>query len=243
MANSKPNLKDQNVAHSRYIIRDRRDVSPTSDNPSNRFYVKTDEAIREAVDIPGSFHGVFNPNSFYVRFERPGGSDLDRHLDLFVQSVNIPGKNITSQALRIYGPEREMPTGVSYSGDIEMRFTLTQDFFAYKWIMEWMNNIVGETTSNVSYYDMYKCNLLIAPAVSLGALKQSTTLGDDPVAGDQSPVIFVVEDVWPKTMSQIELNQESKNSVAQFTLSLSFRKWHYISYEEAARRTANPASA
>lgn len=228
MANSNSN------GNANYVLRDRRDASPSSEKPTNRFYASTDEAIREFSDYPGDFHGVFKPNSFYVRFERPSAtSDFDRHLDLFVQSVNIPGKNITSQEVRMYGPVREIPTGVSYSGDIEMRFILSQDFYAYKWIMDWMNTIVGETTANVSYQEDISCRLFISPTVDVAPPKEFVVYNYDPVAGDQAPVTFIVEDVWPKTMSQIELNTSSRNNIAEFTLSLSFRKWHYVSHEEA----------
>ena len=230
MANSKPNTEKFTP---NYSIRDRRDSSPTSEVISNRFDVKIDNAIRAFADIPGSFHGVYNPTSFYVRFERDTPTSLQQHLDLFVQYVTIPGKNITSQEFRMYGPVQEIPTGVSYSGDIELRFILDQDFYAYKWIMEWMNSIVGETTSNVSYLNDSKCRLFIAPTVPIGAPKENIVYGYEPGNGDQAPVIFVVEDVWPKTISQIELNTTARNQTVEFTLALSFRKWHYIAYPEA----------
>ena len=220
MSNSREN------AIGRYNIRrtsavDVRDVLPTSETVQEQGGRREDlqTAVEEFVNIPGTFHGVYTPNAFHVRFERfgGGGAVFERKLDFFAQSVNIPGKNIESTPLRIYGPEREIPTGVSYSGDVSLRCLLSQDFFVYRWFMNWMNEIVGEITSNVNYYDRYATRMFITPVVSTGDGETDT-----------APIVIVVEDVWPKTMSQIDLNQATKSNTAEFTLALSFRKWHYI---------------
>ena len=217
--NSAPKLIQANPLS--VVGKDLRDLLPS--NASQRvpesFSAPIDNAIYEFMNFGGAFHGVYNPNSFRVRFEGRGADrQLSTHLDIYAKSVNIPGKNITSQDLQIYGPVIEMPTGVSYTGDIDIVFTLTQDFYAFRWFSDWMSQIVGETTSNLNYYDNYKTNLMISPVVSVGDGSLTETM------------MFLVEDVWPKTLSLVELNQSSQNQTAEFTVSLSFRKWHYIQY-------------
>ena len=208
------------------ISDDGRDGVPTSEEIETRHERDSVlDAVDRFVNDPTSldFKGVYNPNNFRIRFQRPNtpgeSSIFEREMDFFATTVNLPGKNIEVTDSRIYGPTREIPNGVSYSGDINIGITLSQDFFLYRWFLQWMNSIVGETTSNISYYDNYVGRMLIMPSVK--SFDQ-----------DESPIVFVVEDVYPKTMSQIDLSQSRKSEIASFTINLSFRKWHYIALDK-----------
>lgn len=206
---------------------DGRDQKQTSETPQSIFEGGSIfDAAREFARTPTSdFNGIYTPNNYRIRFQGNYGLGFDtlfdRKLDYFASRVNLPGKNIESTGLRIYGPEREMPNGVSYSGDITANFIVSQDFFLYKWFVQWMNRIVGETTSNLSYYENFVSRMLISPVVTGADNKR-----------DETPIVFVIEDVWPKTISQMELSNANRNSVLEFTVNFSFRKWHYIAFDK-----------
>lgn len=209
------------------VTYDPRDQVETREDPQTIFEEgNMIDAVREFANTSlNSFSGIYTPNNYRIRFERRNDFGFEkqftRRMDFFAAGVNLPGKNIESSPLKIYGPEREMPNGVSYSGDITIRFIAEQDFYLYRWFIQWMNSIVGETTSNVSYYDDYVGRMYIAPTIR----------GQDNTR-DESPIVFVVEDVWPKTMSAMELSNSSRSSLLEYTVNLSFRKWHYIALDK-----------
>ena len=183
-----------------------------------------DQAIQAFIGgKKGNHYGLCKPSGFRVRFELPNMSTLASNsktnlIDFYAKSVTVPGKNIESTPNRIYGPEREMPDGVSYAGDIDINFILTNDFFLYRWILQWMNSIVGETTANLNYYNNYVSRMFIMPTVNYGN------------AYSESPLVYVVEDVWPKTITGYGLDQSLTNTTIEYSASFSFRKWHYIYY-------------
>ena len=83
-----------------------------------------------------------------------------RRLSESCESVNFPGRSLSSQPNRISGPVREMPYESLYSGDLDITFRVGGDMFERQYFEEWMDIIVDHKSNRLNYYDNYVRDIL-----------------------------------------------------------------------------------
>ena len=120
-------------------------------------------------DILSTFHsedGYAVPNRFEVLIHPPGGklgsaSDT-RQVSMRCESINLPGRNLaTMDDTNIYGPTREIVSGITYADEINMTFQASSDLkeriFFEKWQEQAFGNYDGDGGGNwnVKYYNDY----------------------------------------------------------------------------------------
>ena len=90
--------------------------------------------------------GVARPNLFTCNDDPPTGISRQWNNDdmtLRVQSVTMPGKNITTTPNdNAYGPSYEMANGISFAEEIEVTFILDQDHRIRELFNDWQDMIV-----------------------------------------------------------------------------------------------------
>ena len=131
-------------------------------------------------------------------------------MTLRVQSVTMPGKNITTTPNdNAYGPSYEMANGISYAEEIEVTFILDQDHKIREWFNDWQDKIVDPSNYDLSYYDQYIGEMRIYQ------LDQN----------EQAASAVQVHEVYPKSVGPIAYSMESGNSFVTVTVNMAFRNW------------------
>ena len=79
-----------------------------------------------------------------------GGSSISRYLSLQCESAELPGRNIGTADVKIYGPTFKVPTSTSYS-DMNLTFLCTNDFYERKLFDKWLESIHPSDTNNFRF--------------------------------------------------------------------------------------------
>lgn len=125
------------------------------------------------------------------------------------ESVAVPGRSLTTQNFRFYGPQRQMPFELLYSGDITLSFILSKDLRERNFFEGWMNGICNKDNYKFSYYDDY------ATSIEIHIMNRS----DD--------VIYtaILEEAYPKSMGELGLAYEKENEFLRQEVTFAYRKW------------------
>ena len=83
-------------------------------------------------------------------------------LELRVQSVTMPGKNITTTPNdNAYGPSYQIASGISYAEEIEVTYILDSDHRVKNFFNDWQDKIVDKENYDLNYYDDYVGKMFI----------------------------------------------------------------------------------
>lgn len=124
-------------------------------------------------------------------------------------SVVIPGRSLSTVPYRFYGPARNMPYEPIYSGEMNLSIILSADMRERNFFENWINSIVNPFNYKFSFYDQYVTNMTIA----------SLDKSDNPMA------VFVVEEVYPKAIGDIQMGYDRDNDFLKTEVTLCFRKY------------------
>ena len=165
-------------------------------------------------DILSTFHsedGYAVPNRFEVLITRPKGSASEnRQVSMRCESVNLPGRNLaTMDDTNIYGPTREIVTGVTYADEINMTFQASSNLEERVFFEEWQALAFDERSWNVKYYNDY------ISTVDIYVLDRQ----------DNRRFGIKLHEAFPKTIGPTELNQGTNNELIKLPITFSFRYW------------------
>ena len=165
-------------------------------------------------DILSTFHsedGYAIPNRFEVLITRPKGSASEnRQISMRCESVNLPGRNLaTMDDTNIYGPTREIVTGVTYADEINMTFQASSNLEERVFFEEWQALAFDERSWNVSYYNDY------ISTVDVYVLDRQ----------DNRRFGLKLHEAFPKTIAGTDLSQSANNELVKISVTFSFRYW------------------
>jgi len=165
-------------------------------------------------DILSTFHsedGYAVPNRFEVLITRPKGSASEsRQVSMRCESINLPGRNLaTMDDTNIYGPTREIVTGVTYADEINMTFQASSNLEERVFFEEWQALAFDERSWNVKYYNDYISTV------------------DIYILDKQNNRRFGIKlhEAFPKTIGPTELNQAPSTDIIKLPITFSFRYW------------------
>mgnify|MGYP003639332754 FL=1 len=157
--------------------------------------------------------GVARPNLFTVMMNPPTGISRQwnqAEMELRVQSVTMPGKNITTTPNdNAYGPSYEMANGISYAEEISVTYILDSDHRARELFNAWQDMIVDPSTYDLNYYKDY-----------IGKMTVYQLDQNDGVAS-----AVEIQEVYPKSVGPIEFSMESGSSFQTVTVNMAFKRW------------------
>jgi hypothetical protein len=106
--------------------------------------------------------GFAKPNRFKVKLIIPSGVVADaRALELQCETVDLPGKILTTQDVKVYGPAYRMAINKQYSNEITMNFLCTNDGHERNIFDKWLEYINSNNTNNLIYPESYLSNISI----------------------------------------------------------------------------------
>ena len=142
----------------------------------------------------------------------PGGNQL-RDICLNCESVSLPGRNLNSiEDLNTYGPIREIVDTVAYEREASFSFHASPDLREREFFEAWQERAFNKTTWNVGWYDHYRGEADI------------WLLDPD----EKKQYGLKLMEVFPKTISPIELNAGELNTIAKVSVNLQYRYWEKI---------------
>ena len=97
--------------------------------------------------LAGQFLGI---NVSYFDSLSLGDASLSRYLALQCESAELPGKNIVTQDVKIYGPTFKVPYQTQFT-DLVLTFLCTNDFYERKLFDTWLEAIMPMNTNNLRY--------------------------------------------------------------------------------------------
>lgn len=141
------------------------------------------------------------------------------NMSILCQAVGMPGIQVATTELPIYGPLMKMPYGLAYQ-DLTIQFICTNDLAQRRIFEEWRRLVVDPTTNYVNYYDRYVGNTWIWKINQKGEYEYGV----------------LVEEVYPVSIMEQELSYQN-NDWLRLTVQLSYRRWRGIHDMIAAVRS------
>ncbi len=143
-------------------------------------------------------------------------TDFRKDFQFALDTVFFPGRNISSEPLKIAGPIEEIPYEATYSGDLDLGVRLSGDFKEKALFESWMDLVLNQRTQDLQYPDAYRCDAFVHGL----DLKNQTTY------------ILKLVDVWPKSVARVTAGQGLMNSVANMQIQLGWRRYYPIYLEK-----------
>ncbi len=155
--------------------------------------------------------GFARPNRFHIEITAvPNGSDINtRDLAFLCESVNLPGKQITTTDYEI-GTRRalKIPTGY-IEDDVTMTFNLTNNYLVKNAIDSWMKSII-----NIDSYLLEANEAVYKKDINISQLDEN----------DKSVYKVRLEKAFPITLNSIELDANTESAVQKVTVVFTYDK-------------------
>ena len=133
-----------------------------------------------------------------------------RSFSLRCESVTMPFRALnTIEDTNIYGPTREIVSGVSYAGDIDLVFQSNSDLDERVFFEEWQKQAFDETSWTLNYHKDYVSEIQIF----LLDIQDKRRYG------------VVLHEAYPKTVNGVELTAGASTEIIKTTVGMSFRYW------------------
>lgn len=159
--------------------------------------------------------GFANSNKFLVTISPPAtvntSSDVNRMIQLFCDTCQLPDQTVSTAQTRTYGEIREMPYENLY-GNINMSFYVDSDFRVKYFFDQWIQSISNPETRHWEYYTNY-----ISESITIDMLNN---------AGDNTYSVTLWE-CYPKSIQSVSLDYGSKE-ILKCTVSMNYKYWRSI---------------
>jgi len=155
------------------------------------------------------------------------GNKIQRGLRAYVDSVDMPGRNLDTVDLKIYGPKRQIVNGHSFSGEITMSVYCDKYLRQRSFFEMWQKAAFDQGTNNVHFYDEYTGGLRI---YQLGAFAGNQ---------DRDRIAYGVElfECFPKTISAVSYGHGQTDEIQKISVTLAFRNWINLTMDKTGTYT------
>jgi len=126
------------------------------------------------------------------------------------ESIQLPGKATRSVAEEnIYGPQYEVPQGITYSNQISASFLLDRNMHVKRYFDGWMERIQDTRTLDMNFYENYVRDMVI----------RQLNEQDVPVYA------CLVSEVYPSSVEAVALSNTTRSDVSRLDVTFAFRLW------------------
>ncbi len=165
---------------------------------------------RHVVDIMKEyFKDIQRPNLFEVKMTEPSGVESILVHNM-IQSVQIPSATLQTTEIVRMGQKVEIPGNVDY-GDLSITFYVDVDGTVLEFFQKWKE----------TYYDI-SLNLRKNPSVFIGGKLEIYQLD----GMHDRKIVTTVNNVFPKSIGDIELGHESEDTLSTVSISFAFSYLH-----------------
>ena len=136
------------------------------------------------------------------------GSEVQRGLRAYVESVDMPGRNLDTVDFKTYGPKRSIVNGHSFGGEITMSVYCDKYLRQRSFFEMWQKAAFDQGSNNVHFYDEYTGGLRI---YQLGAFAGNA---------DRDRIAYGVElfECFPKTISAVSYSHGDNDTIQKISV-------------------------
>ena len=162
--------------------------------------------INEFISKISEKGGILDVSRFKVILPQVQGSDLSgEDLNLLCISVDMPGRQITTQPRRIGIKEEKVADGFAVD-DVNITFYMPADGSIKKYFETWASLVVPNRMGIVNYKIEYQKPVIIEHLTRLGTVSHTTSLIE----------------AFPTSLQAIELSSENTNQLSRYAVQLSY---------------------
>ena len=160
--------------------------------------------------------GLASPNKFEVEFTRipvkvKGGVDATTQLSIMCDQCTLAGRDVQAVLDLQYGIRRQVVYNAPAYTPLSVSFICTDNMEEKRILDKWNNKCVSTTKGfNVAYYDDYIGH------VDIYVLDRS---------GKHRTYHMHYHEVYPKTVTAVELNHGTTNSPLRVTAEIQYAYW------------------
>jgi len=149
-------------------------------------------------------------------------------LSIRCRSSSLPGRSFDVTTVKYMGRERFFPTSVHYTNPFILTFEEFEDKKIAKMLYRWQNLVAKSVLYNneISAFTSKNCILHLI-----------NTKPEENIKTDTNSINFI--NAWPESVAEVPLSY-AESSVVQYSLSLRYDSWDYLSVPAA--HTAPPAA-
>lgn len=188
----------------------------------NTFGVTRDNLFGTSIGLPS----FLSKNSFQgggLGQSRVVGTGAESQLMLYAEAVNLPGVNVVTGETRRYGfgPNVRYAKDINFN-DVAVTFIGDGAGIILKVFSDWMNGIVkfddfttpSTKLENAPFFFRYKKEY-VATEFFITVFNER----NDEIA------VYYLEDAFPTSIGDINLNWGSTNQLARFTVNFTYTRW------------------
>lgn len=142
---------------------------------------------------------------------------------LFCESATLPGITIDTQPHRFFGEIRQMPIEKTFE-PVSLSFYVDAEMTIRSAFDRWQALIIDPFTRTIGYYDDYKTDVVI----------KIYTINDT------NPYTIKLFEAYPKSVSSIQLESESKQ-LMKMTVLMQYKYW-YSTINDIDTSTVEPSA-
>ena len=162
-----------------------------------------------------SKYGLASPNKFEVEFTRipkeAGGAAELTQLNLMCDQVTLAGRDVQAMLDLQYGIRRQVVYNAPAYTPLSLSFICTDNMNEKRILDKWNNKCVSTTGGfHVAYYDDYVGHL------DVYVLDRS---------GKKRTYHMHYHEVYPKTVTAVELNHGTTNAAMRVTAEIQYAYW------------------
>lgn len=157
--------------------------------------------------------GLMTTNRYRVEFSVPAAVNTPVQrgrlaaVQMYCDSVTLPGMSISTQQARSYGEFREMPYDRLFD-NINLTFYVDNSMDTKRLFDDWINSIQDPATRQFNYYNEYITDI--------------TIYVEDKDENEQYRVKLF--ECYPKSISPIQMDYSSKD-IMKLQVSINYRYW------------------
>ena len=166
-----------------------------------------------------------------------------QRLALMCVGADLPGRRISTESVRYYNLNTNMPNFETYSNQLTLTFNCSTDMFERQYFKHWQDLVMNPLTHSPRMYDKYAkpytVTIMVLPDYvnsfnQLGnplAIGQSNTTSIDPLpfdaqSTDSSGIYFTkCLECYPMEITEVPLSSSDGNSILQIKVTMAYRKW------------------
>jgi hypothetical protein len=195
--------------------------NPTRSTPSSPGSITRGsdiESIRQNI-IDEVSTGILKPNRFEVFISGLDPSVFSDRFNMSCETVSFPGRSVSTQPARVYGPIREMPYERLYTGDLDVTFRMGRDMLERNFFEQWMDRIASKTSNDFKYHGTNESGY--AKSMKINQLDKNNNV----------VYSILVREVFPKAVNTIELDHSKTDEYLKQIVSFAFRDY-VVEYAE-----------
>lgn len=156
---------------------------------------------------------VVRPNRFRVELYPPNSLSINNsQLSFAVKSATIPQKTIGEAEMKWFGYNYKLP-GDSSVEDLNITFINEQTWNFRSFFEDWQN-----------YLKSLKDGVKADPKDALNSSIKVYQLG----LKNQVLAIYEFSEVWVKTVGEIELDMETRDTIETFVVTFTYSRWNRL---------------